>query len=249
MVRILFILLAVFIGGWVAWPAYSAYQIYGGMKAADEGVLQRKINWDSMRTSLRPVVAIEVEKAMGNIGGKALSGAMMPQIIDMAMKTVVTPKGLAQVMANGGDVSRTVSNIVSKQIGKLGGLGALTSGGGGGSNSGGGLLGGLLGGGEKKGLGGLLGGLLQNEKVREVAGDQLGKTMDGMKKDEPEMAEDSSSKPSYGLGNIKRFAYTGFGTMEVGVAKDPEDGMSDVTAVMEFQNMDWKLTGLVPRIK
>ena len=54
MLRILFLLLAVFIGGWVAWPAYSAYQIYGGMKSADEDVLRRKINWESMRTSLRP---------------------------------------------------------------------------------------------------------------------------------------------------------------------------------------------------
>ncbi len=244
MLRILFLLLAVFIGGWVAWPAYSAYQIYGGMQSADTGLLERKIDWDSMRTSLRPAVASEVEKAMGG-GAKGLTGALMPQIIDAALKAVVTPKGLAQVMAHGGDVSSAVSEIVSKQAGKLGGLGALA---GGGDSGGGGMLGKLLGGGDKGGSGGILGGLLGNKKVREMAGDKLGGMM---KKKEPEMADkpSTSSSPSYGLANIKRFAYTGIGTMEVGVAKDPAIDTSDVTAIMEFRDFDWKLTGLVPRSK
>ena len=251
MLRILFLLLAVFIGGWVAWPAYSAYQIYGGMKSADTSVLERKINWESMRTSLRPTVASEVEKALGDVGGaKALTGAFMPQIIDAALKSIVTPQGLAQVMAHGGDVSSAVSEIVSKQAGKLGGLGALT-GGGGNSGGGGGILGGLLGGGDgKSGGGGLLGGLLGNKKVRELAGDKLGGALGGMKKKKKEPAmEDKPAAPSYGLANIKRFAYTGLGAMELGVAKDPKIETSDVTAVMEFQDFDWKLTGLIPRAK
>ena len=257
--RILFLLLVLFIGGWVAWPAFSAYQIYAGMKSADESVLQRKINWTSMRASLRPVVAKEVEKSIGRVGGKGMAGALMPQlkqkfmpqIIDLALKTVVTPKGLTEVMAHGGDVSATVKKIVSSQMGKLGGLGALT-GGGGHSGGGGDLLGGLMGGGDaKKGVGGLLGGLLGNKKVREMAGDQIGKVMGGMRKSDSEPEEDSAkaAKPSYGLGNIKRFAYTGLGAMELGVAKDPASDGSDVTAVMEFQDFDWKLTGLVPRIR
>ncbi len=249
MLRILFLLLAVFIGGWVAWPAYSAYQIYGGMKAADEDVLQRKINWDSMRASLRPVVAAEVEKAVGKSGAGGLTGSFMPQIVDMAMKAIVTPKGLAQVMAHGGDVSSAVSSVVSKQMGKLGGLGALTGGGSDAGGGGGGLLGGLLGGGDKKGVGGVLGGLLGNEKVREMAGDKIGGVLGGSKKSEPDTPDQADEGPGYGLSNIKRFAYTGIGSMEVGVAKDPAAQDSDVTAVMEFQGFDWKLTGLVPRMK
>ncbi|MCF6200032.1 MAG: DUF2939 domain-containing protein [Hyphomicrobiaceae bacterium] len=258
MLRILFLAVAVFVGGWVAWPAFSAYQIYSGMKSADVSVLRDKINWDSMRASLRPVVASEVEKSIGKMGGKGLAGAMMPQlkrqfmpqIIDMAMKTVVTPKGLSQVMAHGGDVSSAVKKIVSKQVGKLGGLGALT-GGGSGNSGGGGLLGGLLGGDSQKGIGGMLGGLLGNKKVRELAGDKIGGVMGGMGKSDPapEMEEDKPAKPSYGLGNIKRFAYTGLGAMELGVAKDPATEGSDVVAIMEFQNFDWKLTGLVPRVR
>jgi len=220
--------------------------------------LRRKINWDSMRASLRPVVATEVEKSISKMGGKGMAGAMMPQlkkqfmpqIIDMAMKTVVTPKGLTEVMAHGGDVSSAVKKIVSKQMGKMGGLGALT-GGGGKSGGGGGLLGGLLGGGDKKGIGGMLGGLLGNKKVREFAGDKMGKAMGGMGKSEPASkgANEQPAKPSYGLGNIKRFAYTGLGAMELGVAKDPSTDGPDVVAVMEFQDFDWKLTGLVPRIR
>jgi len=179
----------------------------------------------------------------------------MPQIIDMALKNIVTPSGLAQVMAHGGDVSSAVSSVVSKQMGKLGGLGALTGGGGGdGKSAGGGiggLIGGLLGGGgsdAKKGVGGLLGGLLGNKKVREIAGDKIGKVMGGMKKNPAQDDGAAPAKgPSYGLSNIKRFAYTGLGSMELGVAKDAGNEGPDVTAVMEFQNFDWKLTGLIPR--
>jgi hypothetical protein len=267
MFRILLLLIALFIGGWIAWPAFSAYQIYSGMKTADEDVLQRKINWESMRASLRPVVAGEVEKALGNAGGGGLMKALgpgvkqkfMPQIVDMALKNIVTPSGLAQVMAQGGDVSSAVSSVVSKQIGKLGGLGALTGGGSssGGSSGGGlgGLVGGLLGGkggDAAKGAGGLLGGLLGNKKVREMAGEGLGKLggkLMGGKKQADSPAQAAKKGPSYGLSNIKRFAYTGLGSMELGVARDPAAKGPDVTAVMEFQNFDWKLTGLVPHLK
>ena len=252
MLRLLFLMLAVFIGGWVAWPAYSAYQIYGGMQSGDTDVLERKINWESMRGSLRPTVAAEVEKALGDVGGASeLTASFMPQIVEAALKAVVTPQGLAQVMAHGGDVSSAVKKIVSKQAGKLGGLAALT-GGGDSSGGGGGLLGGLLGGGDKDGGGGLLGGLLGNKQVRELAGDKLGGAIGGLKKDETETAAEAADEPaapSYGLANIKRFAYTGLGVMEVGVAKDPGTATADVTAVMEFQDFDWKLTGLIPRQK
>jgi Protein of unknown function (DUF2939) len=256
MLRILFLLLAVFIGGWVAWPAFSAYQIYDGMKTSDEAVLQGKINWESMRASLRPAVTVEVEKAIGKAGGKGLSGVLtpqlkeqfMPQIIDLAMNVVVTPKGLAELMAHGGDVSKVVENIVSKQMGKLGGLEALTDGGSD-SGGGGGLLGQLLSGDQKKEVGGLLGSLLGDKKMRKLLGKKSDQDEGGMNKSEPDMNAGPSDKPKYGLGNIKRFAYTGIGAVEFGVAKDQTADVSDVVAVMEFQELDWKLTGLVPRVK
>ena len=259
MLRFFFLLLVVYLVGWVALPAYSAYQIYTGMKTADEGLLRRKINWSSMRQSLRPVVTREVEKSIGRMGSKGMAGALMPQlkkqfmpqIVDLALKNVVTPRGLTEVMAHGGDVSGAVKKIVSRQIGKMGGLGALTraAGHGGGSSGGGGLLGGLLGGGDAaKGVGGLLGGLVGSKKVREMAGSQLGRMMGGARKAAPEANKAKPAKPSYGLSNIKHFAYTGIGSMEMGVARDPAKKEPDVTAVMEFQDFQWKLTGLVPNL-
>jgi len=273
MIRILLVLFVVLLIGWVAWPAFSAYQIYGGMKSADVGVLQKKINWTSLRTSLRPVVSKEVDKAISKFGGGGVLAALGPQIkqqfapkiIDMALKNIVTPEGLSEVMAHGGDVSSMVSKMVRKQVGKLGGLGNGLGGalggltGGGDSSSGGGLggaLGGLFGGGKKKGgLGSILGGLAGNKHVRDAAGGALGKVMGGRKRannnddDEDDSDKAKPKAPSYGFSNLKRFAYTGLGSMEVGVAKDPAADSSDIIAVMEFQDFDWKLTGLIPKIR
>jgi hypothetical protein len=244
MIRISLLLLLLFILGWVAWPAFSGYQIYGGLKAADESVLERKINWDSLRASLRPVVAKQVETQLGKLsGGGGAAGAfgtqlqqqLAPQIVDVAMQTIVTPKGLIEVMKHGGDVSRTINEVVSRNAGGAGG---------------GGVLGGLLGNkpGQGGGLGGLLGELAKNDQVRDLAGGVLGKAKDAASQPAAP-AQSESAGPSYSLANLKRFAYTGLTSLEVGVAKDPAATVPDVTAVMEFQGFDWKLTGLLPRVQ
>ena len=53
---------------------------------------------------------------------------------------------------------------------------------------------------------------------------------------------------SYGLANLKRFAFAGPLGFDVGVAKDPTASEPDLTAGMNFTGLDWKLTRIVPRI-
>jgi hypothetical protein len=246
MIRLLFLLLIAFIGGWVAWPGFSAYQIYDGMNTGNVGLLERKINWDSLRTSLRPVVAAEVDKSISQVGGNGvvanlspeLKEQLAPQITDLALKNIVTPKGLIEIMKHGGDVSKVVSDLVKKHAG---GLGALSGNGDGGGL--GGLIGGLLGDDKDKGgLGGLLGNLAKNEDVRKAAGGALsGRGED----DDHEVDVTDDEGPQYGFENLKRFAYPGIDRLEVGLAKEPTAEAPDMTAVMEFQDFDWKLTGLL----
>ncbi len=237
---------------WVAWPVYSMYQIYGGLKTADVSVLNNKIDFTTLRTNMKPSISNQVDGVIADStkGAGALSSVLGPQIgklkgkiVDSALNSVVTAKGLAKVFKAGGDVTGPIKEMVMGQMGKLGGLGALTGGGGNGGSSGGGL-GGLLGGltgGQKSGLGGLLGGFAAKK-----AGGLLG---GGDKKPAATAKADTApSKPAkYGIGNLKRFAFTSPTRMVVGVAKDASVDGADVTAVMEFKNFDWKLTNLIPR--
>ncbi len=249
MKKLLFLVLLLAIG-WVAWPVYSMYQIYGGLKTADVGTLNSKIDFTSLRSNMRPTVTHEVDGALADVT-KGAGGLLGPQInklkgkiVDGALQNIVTAKGLAKVFKAGGDVTGPIKEMVLGQVGKLGGLGALTGGGSGSSGGGlGGLLGGLTGK-QKGGLGGMLGGLATKH-----GGSALGGLLGGDKKKAAEPAAKAKpSKPAkYGIGNLKRFAFTSPFKMEVGVAKDARVDGPDVTAVMEFKDFGWRLTNIIPR--
>ena len=61
--------------------------------------------------------------------------------------------------------------------------------------------------------------------------------------------EDEAASPPMGLANVKRFGMSDPLSFEIGVAKDPAAAEPDLTAQISFKGFDWKLTGLVPRLK
>ena len=220
---------------WFAWPFYSLYSIYGGMKNADYDTLNNKIDWVSVRSSARDVISSKVDETMAS-GSAALGGLLGGQMMEMkddivasALKDYVNAEGATRIFKAGGDLTGVISELISKQVGKL--MAGSSSG----QKSGGGFdLGSLMGGmGDKAGgLGGLLG-----------FGGKIAKSAMG----DSGASEKSASKPSkpskYGPGNLKHFSY-GFTTMELGVAKDARAKKSDVIVLMEFKDMDWKVTGI-----
>ncbi len=251
MKKLIFLVLLLAVA-WVAWPLYSMYQIYGGLQSADASVLNNKIDFVTLRKNMRPTISHEVDGVIAkNAGGAGKLfggqiGKLKGKIVDGALTKVVTAQGLAKVFKAGGDVTGPIKEMVMGQFGKLGGLSALA---GGGSSSGGGGLGSLLGGlggGEQAGLGGMLGGLAA-KKGGSALGGLLG---GGSKKTEAKTDDAAPAKPAkYGIGNLKRFAFTGLTSMEVGVAKDASVDGADVTAVMAFKDFDWKLVNIIPRQK
>lgn len=123
-----------------AWPAFSVYQIRQGLKTGDAAQLSGKIDFDAVRTSLRPSVEREAEQVFTAIidKGGPLAAALGPQVrekimpglIDRALSTLVTPEVLIRVVRDGRNARETIARIVVEQ-------GATSAG---------------------KGLGGLLGG-------------------------------------------------------------------------------------------
>jgi len=234
---------------YIAWPAYSAYEIRNGLEKKDSALLEAKIDFTRLRASLRPAVTVAVEKAMTVALKKAgpnagqltdqLRAQLMPRVVDAALANLVTPETLIRVHAEGADLKKVIDGIVAQSAAQPGGLGDLIvvdpeSG--------------------KTDALGTLG------KIAEQFGIDPKAVLGGLaKKGDDEMpAETGTTEQSivaehkvalgYGFDNIKSFGLDGPLGLALGVARNPRARQADLTAEMSFVDGDWKLTGLVPRI-
>jgi hypothetical protein len=236
MKRLVLLLAVLLLGFYVAWPVWSAYQIDSAIKAKDTETLKRKIDFSSVRVSLRPAVTQRVSElydrklqqsgATGALIGGQLKQDLLPAMVDMMLVALVTPENLIRVVHEGGQLKDSVDRLLGEEMLRSSGLPGL--GGRGSGQASGGLQ--------------LPGGL----------GDLAGKIGIGPGKQEPapapKSAAPSTAAPSYGLDNIKRFSILGPLAFEVGVAKDKTASEPDVTAEMRFTGTDWKVTAVRPRL-
>lgn len=185
MKKILLLIVLALIGFYALWPAYSGYQIHSALQAGDRNALANKIDFQSVRHSMRTPVLAKIDERMSgfmkslgpaaaSLGIKQVPKQKIEAIVDGALAEVVEPGRIVAIYGKGGDFAGAMQESVVKQIDKLGGVGELlglakATGGGttdgapagaGDSGSGAGGLGGLGLGGIKVpgGLGGLLSG-------------------------------------------------------------------------------------------
>lgn len=248
MKRIVTLLLLVGLAFYGAWPAYTGYQIRHALETKDAGLLSAKVDFPSVRESMRPAVTAKVEATLSELGKKAgpggaaladkLKSQLGPKIVEAALNAIVKPETLIRVHADGRKIKDSIGRVVAEQAsGGFGGLAGLGAGSGAepSDGSGGGLL-------DKIG------------KAVEGFGIDPNKATGGLlgKKDEaaaPAAAEPNNDKPQrkYGLANIKSAGFNGPLGISLGVAKDAAATEPDVTAEMSFTGTDWKLTGLIPQ--
>lgn len=249
--KLLALLILAVVGFYVVWPAWSGYRIAAALQSKDEAVLASKIDFPSVRESLRPIVASEVEKRLSQQGG-AVGGALagdlkkqlLPRMVDGVLQTLVTPGNVIRIANESGGAAKAVEQILAEHLSKAaGGIGAIAGalGNQGAGNSGGGNLGGVIGNvlGSSGGLNipGLPGGLGGAQTPASVP-TQAPASKTG----------DAASKPSFGLGNIKSFGFDGPLGMQIAVAKDAASPKPDVTAGIAFSGADWKLVKLIPNL-
>ena len=224
---------------YIAWPAYSGYAIRAALDAKDPGALRERIDFESVRTSMRPAITAKVESTLDAAATKAgpnganiyaaLKTQIMPKIVEAALSRVVTPEALIRVHAERGTIKDILDRQIGDQVAKAGGLG--------------GLAGALSG--ETAGQGGstnptgcdagkLLGGLLGKKETAVPA---------------PKPAATAGEvKPSLSWRNIKGFGFEGPTGVYLSLAKDAASPEPDLTAHMTFQGGGWMLTGLEPRL-
>ncbi|MEQ1694901.1 MAG: DUF2939 domain-containing protein [Hyphomicrobiaceae bacterium] len=236
--KVLAIVIVALLGFYVAWPAYSLMSVQNALNTENVPLLAAKVDFPQVRQSLTPAVTAEVEKAaaaavtQGGADNAALLGQlktqMVPKIVELALTTIVTPESLMRIYREGGDVRKTISDIVSEKMGSgAGGLGALA-----------GVIGG---GGHKTGglndlLGGKFGGLLGKKDAQ------------GQAQPAPPVAAKPAAKAAFSIANIKRFSIMGPLGFSVGVAKDAAATVPDVETDIAFTGLDWKIVGVRPRI-
>jgi Protein of unknown function (DUF2939) len=253
MKRLIALSIILLAGFYVAWPAWSGYQIHKSIGAKNTGLLESKIDFPSVRTSLRPVVSAKISEGLEKFQAQAgpagamilsqLKGDIVPKIVETTLGSLVTSETVMRMANEGGNFKDNLEKIIREQLGRSG----LPSAGGSGSGLPTGLPAGIPG-----GLGGVMGGAMGDllgkvgrpkSPVRDVTNEEA--------KPAPEnspAADPAKTPAKLSLANIKTFRLNGPFSYVVGVAKDPAATEADVTAEMSFTGGDWKVTGLVPKL-
>ena len=120
LLAVLCVLLAFYVG----WPMWSAYRIHSALESNDTETLDRKVDFPSVRASLKPVVSSEVERALdraagrgGNLGqilGGVLKQQLGPQLVETILNGFVTSRSVSEIYSRRGDIR----GIVAERVGK-----------------------------------------------------------------------------------------------------------------------------------
>ncbi len=223
MTRLSLLILLLVSAFYIAWPAYTAHRISAALDAGDAATLEQKIDFASVRASMRPVVAAKIDESLkATLKTQGAGGALvldqvrkeaMPKLVDGALDMLVTPQSLIRMHAEGRSLKEAMEGV-SQQQPQM-----------------------------KQRIGDLIGGILG----REIPG--LGKPSAGGPSGSPGPATTPArDKHPLGIGNVKSLAFDGPLTLAIGLARDPKAREADVTAQLSFTGTDWKLTGLVPRL-
>ncbi len=230
------------LGFYVAWPIQASYAIRTSLDAQNVEGLNAKIDFPSVRASLKPAVTAKVDQIVtdalrkaGPAGGAladSLKTSVEPHIVDGVLSAFVTPEMLIRIHASGKSFKEALEGVVLERAAEAPGLATFMirpeGGAGSGSPSGIEQIAGKLGIDTRK----VLGGGATGPAAQTPAADLL--------------PAKSGAKPTYGLGNIKHFSFKGPLGLSIGVARDADAPKPELTAELGFVDGTWKLTGLVP---
>jgi hypothetical protein len=121
-------LVIVILAFWVAWPGWSVYQVQAAIKAKDAEALARKIDFPSVRASLRSAAAQKLAELYVPPGNAPTSPALLERmkqdtvsrVTDSALEVLVTPDNLLTFVSEGGEVRESVERALRDQFSRGG---------------------------------------------------------------------------------------------------------------------------------
>jgi hypothetical protein len=120
---LLLIVMAV-LGFYVAWPGWSAYQIHTALAAKDAETLERKIDFASVRASLRKAAADKLAQLYVPPPTGPSSPALVERLkqetvsrtVEGALANLVTANGLVLLVSEGGPLKDSVERMLRDQM-------------------------------------------------------------------------------------------------------------------------------------
>jgi len=203
---------------YVAWPAYSAYQLKVALESGDAAGLERGIDFPSVRESLRPAVTARLSESLkgvakGTPGGDALvekmSAQTLPKLVDAGLDTLLTPQALIRIHADGKSLKEYIATMKA----------------------------------DRPELAGQIGGL-----VRDLLGKGTAPAPSGEPDAPAAAAPIVPEEKRLGLGNVKSVGLDGPFAITLGVARDANAPDADLEVTMGYTGTGWRVTKLVPRI-
>jgi hypothetical protein len=204
---------------YVAWPAWSAYQLKLALESGDAAGVERGIDFPAVRQSLRPAVTAGIEQNLkaatkGTPGSDLLiekiSSETLPKLVDASLDTLLTPQTLIRLHAEGKSLRDFINSMKSGQ----------------------------------PDLAGQVGGLVRDLFGKKSDSDGQAPKLEGVAAASPIVPENRR----LGLGNIKSVGLDGPFAISIGLARDPKATEADLTATMSLDGAGWRITRLVPRI-
>jgi hypothetical protein len=93
---------------YAAWPVYSAYEIRRAVLAGDTATLSRKVEWDSLRASLKASITPETVARLSADPDaprpstwQRIKSAVAPSVADTVIERYVTPEHLPRLLGYG----------------------------------------------------------------------------------------------------------------------------------------------------
>lgn len=250
MTRLLAFVILGLVAFYAGWPAWSGYQIVAALDAGDTTALGRKIEFDRVRSSLRPAVTSEIERTL--ITAAQASGQppatieklkvdVMPKLVDVALNGLVTPEAVVRIYRERTDFKTAVARIVAERMASPEGLVLLSS-----------IAGSIAT--DKAAMGNVLG---QLGKLAEKSGVDPGKILGGLFGGAKPAGDATStgggaattgaSGGGFGIDNVKSFSLAGPTGYAIGIAKNKLATKPEAVIEVGFTDGDWKLVGLVPQ--
>jgi hypothetical protein len=113
-------------GFYVAWPAWTGRQIGRAFEANDPAMLERYIDFPSVRERAKPILAAEVDRSLdrlkqgsSRIGGIAdqLRERLGGRLTDAAVDTILTPENLVAIVRQGRSLRRVMREAAGSRNG------------------------------------------------------------------------------------------------------------------------------------
>jgi hypothetical protein len=213
--------LAIVLAGlfYLAWPAWSAYQLKIALESGDVAGVERGIDFPAVRNSLRPAVMAGIEQNLkeatkGTPGSdliiEKVSKDTLPKLVEASLDTLLTPQSLIRLHAEGKSLRDFINSM------KTG----------------------------TPDLAGQVGGFVRDLFGTKTDPDPMTAGIGVSATAAPVVPQSRR----LGLGNIKSVGLEGPLGVSIGLSRDAKATVPDLTATLSFEGTGWRVTRLVPRI-